>query len=179
MLHTPVLPAPLSLPTPFAPSVPSLLPCFLCLSGAMSELPASPRRLAMLPPIQRQDACGLGGPLHRKCANQSDSQSYAARRVDRNGLTHRSIPDTGVMYKSGYFTVAAHMLKNTTSYFRNPFTSRSTYSPHIPASSRLNRSRDEGKYMHRVVQWRSYDLAEQKHLALYEHVRSGTATCPV
>ena len=53
---------------------------------------------------------------------QSVSQSYTARRVDRNGLTHRSMPDTGVMYKSGYFTVAAHMLKNTTSYFRNPCT---------------------------------------------------------
>ena len=84
----------------------------------------------------------------------SVSQSYAARRVDRNGLTHRSIPDAGVMYKSGYFTVAAHMLKNTTSYFRNPFTSRSTYSPHIPACSRLNRSRDECK----CIGWSSGDL---------------------
>ena len=37
------------------------------------------------------------------CMCQSVSQSYAARRVDRYGLTHRSIPDNGIIYKSGYF----------------------------------------------------------------------------
>ena len=34
----------------------------------------------------------------------SVSQSHAARHVDGYCLTHRSIPDSGVMYKSGYFT---------------------------------------------------------------------------
>ena len=39
-------------------------------------------------------------------------------------------------------------------YFRNPFPSRSTYSPHVPAGSRLKSSRSERRYMQRVVQWR-------------------------
>ena len=77
------------------------------------------------------------------CVSQSVSQSYAARRVDRYGLTHRSIPDSGVMYKSGYFTVAAKIIKNSTAYCRNPFPSRSTYSPHVSAGSRLKSSRYE------------------------------------
>ena len=78
--------------------------------------------------------------------SQSVSQSYDARRVDKYSLTCRSIPYNGVMYKSG------SARKNSASYFRNPFPSRSTCSPQAPAGSRqIKSSRFERRYVQRVV----------------------------
>ena len=72
--------------------------------------------------------------------------SYARRRVDKQGSAHRTTPDNGVIYKSGYFTVTAQNFKSLFPNFTDPLTSRSPNSSDKSVGCRLHCSRDEGSF---------------------------------
>ena len=81
--------------------------------------------------------------------------SYARRRVDKQGSAHRTTPDNGVIYKSGYFTVTAQNFKSLFPNFTDPLTSRSPNSSDKSVGCRLHCSRDEGSMVHHMVAWAS------------------------
>ena len=91
--------------------------------------------------------------------------SYARRRVDKQGSAHRTTPDNGVIYKSGYFTVTAQNFKSLFPNFTDPLTSRSPNSSDKSVGCRLHCSRDEGSLVYHMVTWASQDFSKKKELA--------------
>ena len=82
--------------------------------------------------------------------------------MDKQGSAHRTTPDNGVIYKSGYFTVIKSLFPN----FTDPLTSRSPNSSDKSVGCRLHCSRDEGSLVYHMVTWASQDFSKKKELTL-------------
>ena len=86
--------------------------------------------------------------------------------MDKQGSAHRTTPDNGVIYKSGYFTVTAQNFKSLFPNFTDPLTSRSPNSSDKSVGCRLHCSRDEGSLVYHMVTWASQDFSKKKELTL-------------
>ena len=86
--------------------------------------------------------------------------------MDKQGSAHRTTPDNGVIYKSGYFTATVQNFNSLIPNFTDPLTPRSPNSSDTSFGCRLHCSRDEGSLEHHMVTWASQTFERKKKLAL-------------